>query len=78
MASTVEKIAEEAAAMTREERLALVRLLLDLDQPAKADEISTAWDAEIRARVRAVDDGRATGISYEQIKKEMTSRFGTR
>jgi len=78
MASTIEKIAEDAAAMTRQERLALVRLLLDLDQPAEGDEIATAWDSEIRARVRAVDEGRAAGVSYEQIKKEMTSRFGTR
>ena len=34
------------------------------------------WDKEIRARVKAVDEGRVTGILYEQIKKEMASRFG--
>ena len=64
--------------MTRQERLALVRLLLDLDQPAKGDEIATAWDKEIRARVKAVDEGRVSGIPYEQIKQELTNRFGTR
>jgi hypothetical protein len=30
---------------------------------------------EIRARVNAVDDGRAVGIPYEQIKKEIADRF---
>jgi hypothetical protein len=34
------------------------------------------WDNEIRARVKAVDEGRVTGIPYEKIKKEMASRFG--
>jgi hypothetical protein len=49
-------------------------LLLDLDQPGKGGEIEAAWDEEIRARVKSVDEGRVTGIPYE-IKKEVTSRF---
>jgi len=60
------------------QRLAVVRLLLDLDQPGTSDEIEQAWDEEIRVRVKAVDEGRATGISYEQIKKEMAGRFPSR
>jgi hypothetical protein len=55
-----------------------MRLLLDLDQPPAVDAIATAWDQEIRARVKAVDEGRAAGIPYDQIKEEMTSRFGIR
>jgi len=47
--------------MTRQERLTLVRLLLDLDQPVNGDEIARAWDIEISARVKAVDEGRVSG-----------------
>jgi putative addiction module component (TIGR02574 family) len=78
MATPIEKITQEVVELSRRERLALMRLLLDLDQPSKGDEIEKAWDQEIRARVKAVDEGRATGIPYEQIKQEMTSRFGSR
>jgi putative addiction module component (TIGR02574 family) len=79
MATTIEKIAQEAAELTRQERLTLVRLLLDLDQPtSNGAEIANAWESEIRARVKAVDEGRVSGVPYEQIKKEMTSRFGRR
>jgi putative addiction module component (TIGR02574 family) len=78
MGKTLEKIAEEAATMTRQERLTLVRLLLDLDQPAKGDEIADAWDSEIRARVEAVNEGRVSGIPYDQIKKEISDRLGSR
>ena len=54
-----------------------MRLMLDLDQPAKGEEIEKAWDQEIRARVKVGDEGRAKGIRYDEIKEEMTSRFGS-
>lgn len=78
MAASIEEITKEVVDLPRHQRLALVRLLLDLDQPGTSDEIEQAWDEEIRARVKAVDDGRATGIPYEQIKKEMAGRFPSR
>jgi putative addiction module component (TIGR02574 family) len=78
MPTTVEKIAQEAAELTRQERLTLVRLLLDFDQPSNDPEIASAWEREIRARVTAVDEGHVSGIRYDQIKKEMTNRFGRR
>ena len=68
MAASIEEITKEAVDLPRHQRLALVRLLLDLDQPGTSDEIENVWDEEIRARVKAVDEGRAVGIPYEQIK----------
>jgi putative addiction module component (TIGR02574 family) len=76
--ATVEKIEQEAAELTRQERLTLVRLLLDLDHPSNDAEIANAWESEIRARVKAVDKGRVSGVPYEQSKKEMTRRLGPR
>jgi putative addiction module component (TIGR02574 family) len=75
MATSIEQITKEIIDLPRHQRLTLVRLLLDLDQPGKGDEIEAAWDEEIRARVKAVDEGRVTGIAYDQIKKEVTNRF---
>jgi putative addiction module component (TIGR02574 family) len=77
MATPIEKITQEVVELSRRERLTLMRILLDLDQPPKSDAIQ-AWDQEIRARVKAVDEGRVSGIPYDQIKQEMTSRFGSR
>jgi putative addiction module component (TIGR02574 family) len=78
MATPIEKITQEVVELSRSERLTLVRLLLDLDQPSKGDEIEKAWDQEIRARVKAVDEGRASGIRYDEIKQELSSRFRAR
>jgi len=72
---SLEEITKAAIELPRHQRLALVRLLLDLDQPGTSDEIEQAWDEELRARVKAVDEGRANGVSYAQIKKEMADRF---
>ena len=78
MAISLEEITKEVVELPRRQRLALVRLLLDLDQPATTDDIEQVWDEEIRARVKAVDEGRANGIPYEEIKNELAGRFGPR
>jgi putative addiction module component (TIGR02574 family) len=78
MATSIEEITKEVVELPRHQRLALNRLLLDLDRPGKTEEIDAAWDEEIRARVAAVDDGRVEGISYEQIKQEMAARLSRR
>jgi putative addiction module component (TIGR02574 family) len=78
MAAGIEEITKEIVELPRHQRLALIRLLLDLDQPGTSDEIERAWDEEIRARVKAVDEGRAVGVPYEEIKKEMAGRFPSR
>jgi putative addiction module component (TIGR02574 family) len=78
VATNIEEITKEIVELPRHQRLALIRLLLDLDQPGTTGEIDSAWDAEIRARVKAIDEGRAVGIQYEQIQKEMAERFARR
>jgi hypothetical protein len=45
--------AEVEGSSPSHQRLTL-RLLLDLDQPGKGGEIESAWNEEIRARVKAV------------------------
>ncbi|MEJ0007926.1 MAG: addiction module protein [Steroidobacteraceae bacterium] len=77
MAASIEDITKEIVGLPRHQRLALVRLLLDLDRLGTSEEIESAWDKEIRARVKAVDEGRAVVIPYEQIKKEMAARFSS-
>jgi putative addiction module component (TIGR02574 family) len=78
MAASIEEIIKEAIDLPQHQRLALVRLLLDLDQPGASDEIERTWEEEIRARIKAVDEGRVDSIPYEQIEKEMAGRFPSR
>ncbi len=75
MTVNIEEITREIVELPRHQRLALLKLLLDLDRSHAEQGIEGAWDEEIRARVKAVDEGRAVGIPYEQIKKKMARRF---
>lgn len=77
MATSIEELAKEVVDLPRHQRLALVRLLLDLDQPGERGDVDNAWDEEIRARIEAIDAGRAAGISYESIRKDVAARFAS-
>jgi putative addiction module component (TIGR02574 family) len=77
-ATSIEEIAKAVVDLPRHQRLALIRLLLDLESPVSVEEIDAAWEEELRARVKAVDEGRVAGVPYEQIKKEMAELFSRR
>jgi len=73
MVATFEQLADDVATLPRQQRLALARLLLDVEP--HSPEADREWEDEIRTRVKAIDDGKAVGIPYEQIKQEMRARF---
>lgn len=72
----IEALTQEAAKLPKEQRLALARTLLDLEPVGSVTEAEQSWDDEIRARIKAVDEGRVSGIAYDDLRKEMNSRYG--
>ena len=72
----IEELTLEAIRLPKEQRLALARALLDLEPACGVAEVERSWDEEIRARIKAVDEGRITGIAYNDLRHEMDSRFG--
>ena len=78
MSATFDEIAREVVALPRQQRLALARILLDADMPAGAADAGRQWDEEIRARIRAVDEGSARAVDYDDLKKEVRTRFDGR
>lgn len=78
MAVSIEEITKQALDLPRHQRLALVRLLLDLDRLGTVEDVEAPWDEEIQARVKAIDEKRVAGVSYEQTKKDLAERFPRR
>lgn len=72
----IEELTREAISLPKEQRLALARALLDLEPACGVAEVEQSWDEEIRSRIEAVDEGRVTGIAYDDLRREMNSRFG--
>lgn len=64
--------------LPRPQRLALVRFLLELDSASADADAESAWDQEIAARVRAIDEGKVEGIPYEEVLKEGLKRLDER
>jgi len=75
MSKALEEVTREAIQLPRHQRLTLARLLIELDDPGSDADIEGAWDAEIRARVRAVEEGRVEGIPYEQVLARVDQRL---
>jgi hypothetical protein len=69
------EVANEALRLPRQQRLALAGLLLELEDGGTDPQADEAWEQEIRARIRAVDDGTAVGISYEEAMRQAQERL---
>jgi putative addiction module component (TIGR02574 family) len=75
MPATLETIAHEVLDLPNHQRLALARIILDLDGGAADADAEAAWDAEIRERLKAYDEGRLETVSWESFREEMQARF---
>src|SRR5213593_3302984 len=69
MPKALEEITKEAMDLRPRQRLALAELLLESADGAADPEAEAAWDSEIRDRIRAIDEGRVTGVAYEDVMR---------
>lgn len=76
MSMALEDVTREAIGLPRHQRLALARILIELDDPGSDLDVEAAWDAEIQARLRAVKAGTAEGIPYEEVLARVDRRLG--
>ena len=75
MNRSLEEVTREAAQLSPDERLALARSLLEMDEPEAMKDADRLWDAEIRERVLAVERGDVEGIPYEQVLASIDKRL---
>lgn len=66
MSAALEEIAEKALQLSPQDKLALANRLLS-DQLSDASEVEAAWEDEILARIEAIDNGTAMGVSFEEV-----------
>jgi len=74
MSKAFEEIAKEATQLSREQRLDLANLLLEMNDGLGEAELSVTWEQEILARIRAVDEGRVEGNAFEDLMHEADGR----
>jgi putative addiction module component (TIGR02574 family) len=75
---TVEKILQEALALSIEDRERLVSALLRSFEPEAVlteDEREAAWTTELDRRLRDFDEGRTEAIPYEAAMAQVRARL---
>ena len=75
MPKALDEITKDAMELPARQKLALAGLLLESAEGAGDPEAEAAWDAEIRDRIRAIDEGRVTGVALEQVMREAERRL---
>jgi len=77
MPKALQELAHDVLDLPRSQQFALAQFLLSLEDDANPAETDAAWDTEIRARLKAFDEGRVKAIPFEQIRQTMQMRFAT-
>ena len=75
MSKAFDEIAREASQLSREQRLDLASMLLELNEDPSEEDVSAVWEEEILARIRAVDENEAEGVSFEAVMRDAESRL---
>ncbi len=75
MPTALEQVTKEAMDLPPRQKLALAEFLLESADAAADPEAEAAWDSEIRDRIRAIDEGRVTGVAYEDVMRAAESRL---
>jgi putative addiction module component (TIGR02574 family) len=75
MPATLEQVTKEAMELPPRQKLALAEFLLESAEAAADPDAEAAWDAEIRDRIRAIDEGRVTGIACEDVMRVAENRL---
>ena len=71
----LEQITKDAMDLPQKQRIALAGLLLETADEAMDSEAEAAWESELGDRIRAIDEGRVTGVAYQDVMKEATRRL---
>ena len=75
MSKAFEEIAKEASQLSREQRLDLASMLLELNDATPGADVSDEWEKEILARIRSIDEDELEGISFEAVMREAEDRL---
>ncbi|MEI8293860.1 MAG: addiction module protein [bacterium] len=75
MTPLLEEVTRTALQLPAKQRLALASFLLEAQDSSSEPEVDAAWEQEIQDRIKAVDSGAVTGISYQEVMLEAEKRL---
>ena len=53
----------------------MAEFLLELEESPADPQVAAEWEQEIQERIRAIEEGSARGVPYEQVMREAQDRL---
>ena len=75
MPTALEKVTKDAMDLPPRQKLALAEFLIESAEAETDPEAEAAWDSELRDRIRAIDAGRVTGVSFDAVMQAAEQRL---
>ena len=69
------ELLQKALTLSEEERTALVRSLIESLDEVADQGAERAWDEEISQRIADLDSGKATTVSWEEVRRRISARL---
>lgn len=73
MTDSHENLTQEALRLGQQERVELVKLLIDSLDPTTEQDVEVAWLREVERRTAALDAGSAETIPWEAVRARLRS-----
>jgi putative addiction module component (TIGR02574 family) len=75
MTTTLKQLTHEALELPVQERAKLAHVLISSINEITDGEISSAWEAELKKRVREILEGRVKGIPAEEVFAKLEEKY---
>lgn len=75
MATTLKQLTHEALELPVQERAKLAQVLISSIDEVTAEDMSSAWDAELKKRVREIREGKVKGIPAEEVFARLEEKY---
>lgn len=78
MKQQTNELAQKALTLPVDERLALVRVFIESLREVSDVDVDRAWEKEISRRVSDLDAGKASTVSWKEIRERIAARIDHR
>ena len=72
---TLDQIKQEVLELSIHERAELAHILIESIEENPGIDVSSAWDIELRKRIREIREGKVKGIPAEEVFAKLEERY---
>jgi putative addiction module component (TIGR02574 family) len=75
MTTVMKQLMHDALELSVSERAELAHILITSIDESAGEDISSAWDIELKRRVREIQEGKVKGIPAEEVFAKLEAKY---